>query len=141
MAVRGEIMRPAPDDTEYPLLVGERMNNPAYTEALGELNKARQKLGVKSPCEANPSLWDGIDFEEGKTSLNQELDRIFTAISGCVFCPVLSQCKALKDSQSEDYVVNGVLAADWQDNSAKGRHISHYLENGEWPEGIDPTRI
>jgi len=142
-AIRGELMRPAPDDSEYPLLVGEQLNNPAYTKALGALNRERQRLGVKSPCESNPSLWDGMDHEEGATDLIGEAMRVEDAIAQCTYCPVLNQCVdvQLVNLTNDKLIVRGVMGAVFVDDSVNGGYINHYLENGEWPEGIDPTRI
>lgn len=134
-AIRGELMRPAPDDSEYPLLVGEQLNNPAYTKALGALNRERQRLVIESPCESNPSLWDGIDSEEGAQDLADEAIRIEDAIAQCSYCPVLEYCVdvQLVNLESDKPIVRGVMAGVFVDDSKLGGQVSHYLENGEWP--------
>lgn len=133
-------MRPAPNDSEYQLTKNQELGDSQYTEALRALNKKRQKLDTKSPCELSPPDWDGIDFEEGAVSLKNEAARVQTAILACRSCPVLAECEdvLLASLLASQPVTTGVIAGHWVDSSEHGGHISHYLENGEWPEGVSP---
>ncbi len=120
--------------------VNQTLTLPGLTDAISALNKERQRLDVKSFCEENPSLWDGIDFEEEETSLANETARVVDSMTWCSYCPVLEQCEdvllAVLDSDDEP-AVTGVIAGVWVDNTVRGGYISHYLENGEWPEGVE----
>lgn len=140
-AVRGIRVGSEADTPGLPkFTANQTLGVPMYTEALGMLNKERQRLDYRSPCESNPSLWDGIDREDGVPSLRREAERIGTAIKLCHACKVFGDCEyvQLAATDTPDLVVTGTLAGTFFDTTESGKHVNQFLSTGYWPEGVDP---
>jgi hypothetical protein len=130
--VYGTLARPAPR-SDFGPTVNQKLTNPTLTQASRELVKAREDRNYESPCQTQPSLWDGLGDEERR---EKALGRIYAATALCGICEVFAECEKVKESiiTHPDGVTSGTYAGDWVPASPEEFDIRHYLENDEWPQ-------